>query len=304
MSVSPVASSDKIQTALTNLGVPNGFIAYDTVPLLQQLVIALGNVTSGGGGGGGGSGDVVGPASATDNAIARFNLTTGKLIQNSGITIADGASGTLAGSNSGDVTLSGTPDYITISGQTITRGLIDLATDVTGALPIANGGTGQTSQTNAFDALAPTTTKGDLIAHNGTDNVRLAVGGTNGQVLSVDSTAATGVKWATAPGADTAPTSITYAATVTPVFTDGQNREITMTGDLTLNGPTGGSNGSTWQIRLIASGAIRTITLGSNIVTPTGTTFSGAVASGSTRLLQMIYNGSKWWVVRNQEFTA
>ena len=50
MSVSPVASSDKIQTALTNLGVPNGFIAYDTVPLLQQLVIALGNVTSGGGG--------------------------------------------------------------------------------------------------------------------------------------------------------------------------------------------------------------------------------------------------------------
>jgi hypothetical protein len=120
----------------------------------------------------------------------------------------------------------------------------------------------------------------------------------------VDSTAATGVKWATAPGADTAPTSITYAATVTPVFTDGQSREITMTGDLTLNGPTGGSNGSTWQVRLIASGAIRTITLGTNIVTPTGTTFSGAVASGSTRLLQMIYNGSKWWVVRNQEFTA
>jgi hypothetical protein len=36
-----------------------------------------------------GAGDVIGPASATDNAIARFNLTTGKLIQNSGITIDD-----------------------------------------------------------------------------------------------------------------------------------------------------------------------------------------------------------------------
>jgi len=36
-----------------------------------------------------GSGDVVGPASATDNAIARFDTTTGKLIQNSDITIAD-----------------------------------------------------------------------------------------------------------------------------------------------------------------------------------------------------------------------
>ena len=36
----------------------------------------------GGGGGGGGSGDVVGPASATDNAIPRYDGTTGKLIQN------------------------------------------------------------------------------------------------------------------------------------------------------------------------------------------------------------------------------
>lgn len=81
---------------------------------------------------------VVGPASATDNAIARFDATTGKLIQNSGITIADGASGTLSNTNSGDVTLAGTPDYITISGQVITRGLIDLAADVTGRLPFAN----------------------------------------------------------------------------------------------------------------------------------------------------------------------
>ena len=34
-------------------------------------------------------GDVVGPASATDNAIARFDLTTGKLIQNSVVTVSD-----------------------------------------------------------------------------------------------------------------------------------------------------------------------------------------------------------------------
>jgi hypothetical protein len=37
----------------------------------------------------GASGDVVGPASATDNAIVRFDGTTGKLIQNSSVTIAD-----------------------------------------------------------------------------------------------------------------------------------------------------------------------------------------------------------------------
>jgi hypothetical protein len=41
------------------------------------------------GGGGGGSGDVVGPASATDNAIARFDATTGKLIQSSLVSIDD-----------------------------------------------------------------------------------------------------------------------------------------------------------------------------------------------------------------------
>ena len=40
----------------------------------------------------------------------------------------------LTGTNTGDVTLTGTPDYITISGQVITRGLIDLATDTTGLL--------------------------------------------------------------------------------------------------------------------------------------------------------------------------
>lgn len=39
--------------------------------------------------GGGGGGDVVGPSSATNNAIVRFDSTTGKLIQNSVVTISD-----------------------------------------------------------------------------------------------------------------------------------------------------------------------------------------------------------------------
>lgn len=36
-----------------------------------------------------GAGDVVGPASSTDNAVARFDSTTGKVIQNSGVTVSD-----------------------------------------------------------------------------------------------------------------------------------------------------------------------------------------------------------------------
>ena len=57
----------------------------------------------------GASGDVVGPASATDNAVARFDLTTGKLIQNSVVIIGDTGDVTGVGalSASGNVTLSG-----------------------------------------------------------------------------------------------------------------------------------------------------------------------------------------------------
>lgn len=44
------------------------------------------------------------------------------------------------------------------------------------AVSIAKGGTGQTTKTDAFDALSPTTTAGDTIYYNGTDNVRLAKG--------------------------------------------------------------------------------------------------------------------------------
>lgn len=71
------------------------------------------------------------------------------------------------------------------------------AANISGTAAIAHGGTGQTTATAAFSALAPTTTKGDLIVDNGTDPVRLAVG-TNGQVLTADSSVTEGVKWAAA----------------------------------------------------------------------------------------------------------
>lgn len=71
---------------------------------------------------------------------------------------------------------------------------VSLTADVTGATPIANGGTGQTTATAAFDALAPTTTQGDVIYHNGTDNVRLGAG-TSGRFLQTLGAAANPV-WA------------------------------------------------------------------------------------------------------------
>lgn len=107
--------------------------------------------------------------------------------------------GALTGTASGNLVAGGalgTPSSGTLTSCT---GL-PLSTGVTGTLPIAKGGTGQTTAVAAFDALAPTTTKGDLIVHNGTDNIRVAVGGTNGHVLTVDSAEASGVKWAASGG--------------------------------------------------------------------------------------------------------
>ena len=73
--------------------------------------------------------------------------------------------------NSTDVSLAGSLDYITISGQVITRNAIDLTTDVTGALPIANGGTGQTTAADAANALLNTSQGGSLTIGDSSDNI-------------------------------------------------------------------------------------------------------------------------------------
>lgn len=54
-----------------------------------------------------GAGDVAGPASATDNAAARFDTTTGKLLQNSALIIAD-TTGSLSRNGGGGIPLEGT----------------------------------------------------------------------------------------------------------------------------------------------------------------------------------------------------
>lgn len=158
--------------------------------------------------GGSGGGDVTGPSGATDNAIARFDGTTGKIIQNSATSIADttgditagkyntvaisgsstptlAVTGTTAvsGTNTGDQTsVTGNAGTATAlaTGRTIRTDLASTSTatfdgtanitpGVTGTLAVGNGGTGTTTLTG-------------LVKGNGTSAFTAAVAGTDYQI--------------------------------------------------------------------------------------------------------------------------
>ena len=76
------------------IGNASGGLTKATLTAGSNVTITNGDgaITIAASGGGGGGGDVVGPASATDNAIARYDGTTGKLLQDSVWTIADSGS--------------------------------------------------------------------------------------------------------------------------------------------------------------------------------------------------------------------
>lgn len=101
----------------------------------------------------GASGDVVGPGSATDNAIARYDGTTGKLIQNSGVTVDDSnivtASGFVANAQ-GPVRFadSDSSNYVAFQAPAT------VASNVTWTLPNADGTSGQVLSTNGTGTLS------------------------------------------------------------------------------------------------------------------------------------------------------
>lgn len=125
--------------------------------------------------GGGGSGDVVGPASSTDNALVRFDSTTGKLIQNSVATLTD--TGTLDTANA-------ILDYLQIdtaaTPPTIVEGTLAWDTG-NGTLELGlKGGNvtlrvGEQQYTRVYNDTASTMTRGQVVYINGAQGNRVSV---------------------------------------------------------------------------------------------------------------------------------
>ena len=187
------------------------------------------------------AGDVTGPSSATDNAVARFDNTTGKVIQNSGVIINDsgevtvgvwkGTEVTVPYGGTGASTLTGIlkgngqsaisaatagTDYVAPGGAlgTPSSGTatnltgLPLTTGVTGTLPVANGGTGTTT---------PSLVAGTNVTITGTwPNQTIAAsggGGGGGSVTDVSVVSANGLAGTVATSTTTP--AITLSTTVT-----------------------------------------------------------------------------------------
>jgi len=145
-------------------------------------------------------------AANTNIAISGSQITSGTVAIVNGGTGANSqqlAINALAGSVTSGSYLRGNGTNVLMSTiqatdvPTLNQNTTGTAGNVSGIVAIANGGTGQNNASDAFNALSPITTAGDLIVGSGTNvATRLAIG-TAG--LFLKSTGATAV-WDSAPG--------------------------------------------------------------------------------------------------------
>ncbi len=168
--------------------------------------------------------------------------------------------------SSGNLTLGGT-----LSG-------VDLTTQVTGTLPIANGGTGQTTANAAFNALAPsqTSNSGKYLTTDGTNTSWATVNA--GASLSNDTATSTNLYPLFAAATSGTPTTL-YTSNAQYLFKPS-------TGELSVKAPRA-SNGIVVNSQTIS--ADYTIASGDN-----GGSFGPvSVASGIT---VTVSSGSTWTV--------
>lgn len=116
------------------------------------------------------------PRFNADNTVSALDAATFRTAIGAGTSSATGTVTSVGGAGTvNGITLSGT---VTSSGNLTLGGTlsgVSLSAQVTGTLPIANGGTGQTTRQDAMDALAGAVTSGQYLRGNGTDVVMSAI---------------------------------------------------------------------------------------------------------------------------------
>lgn len=118
------------------------------------------------------------------NPTSKITTTKGDIIVNNNAAVAPRNTRLAVGSNGQQLHAN------SATGTGLQWRTFDLAgvnSAISGATPIANGGTGQTTKTAAFDALSPVTTRGDIIVRDASNNVRKAIGA-SGTLLGSDGT--------------------------------------------------------------------------------------------------------------------
>jgi hypothetical protein len=116
---------------------------------------------------------------------------------------------------------------------TLNQNTTGTASNVTGTVAIANGGTGQTTAANAFNALSPLTTLGDILyEETGAVAARLPIG-TTGQVLTV---ASGKPAWSAAVSSNTTTFGLWENAQIIAAnYTIGAGNSATSSGPITIN---------------------------------------------------------------------
>ncbi len=223
----------------------------------KQAALTIGNLTDVGTDGitiTGGTGSVIGSGTSISQQVANGSQN-GYLSSTDWTTFnSKQAAGSYITALTGDVTATGpgsvaaTIANLAVTNSKIANSTIDLTAKVTGALPIANGGTGQTTANPAFNALSPLTTKGDLVGFS-TVNARVPVG-TDGQVLVADSGTAVGVSWTTNSPTVTGNVRATEGAgTTTLVSSDNHIQIFDLSAARNVDLPsTGVAKGQVWTL--------------------------------------------------------